>query len=256
MFKFIRITILLFVLLGVGIGYLNEGKLKEWDEQIWVSLYPINGDGDKFTAEYITSLTNSDFKEIEKFIEEEAKYWKVGLPNPVFINLESEINSLPPDQKPFSVLNNILYSLQLRFWAWHHARSDGPKDIKILIVYFNRETNFSLSHSLGLERGKLGLVNAFASKTNHGSNLFIVAHELLHTLGARDKYNPETNQPIFPDGYANPQQEPLYPQNFAEIMGGRIPVSEEYSEIPPSLNKVVVRNLTAMEIGWKQSNSK
>ena len=58
-----------------------------------------------------------------------------------------------------------------------------------------------------------------------GSDDMVIAHELLHTLGATDKYDLRTNQPAHPDGFAEPDREPLYPQSFAELMGGRIPVS-------------------------------
>ena len=45
-----------------------------------------------------------------------------------------------------------------------------------------------------------------------GGNDMVIAHELLHTLGATDKYDPVNNAPRFPDGYGDPQQMPLYPQ--------------------------------------------
>ena len=32
-----------------------------------------------------------------------------------------------------------------------------------------------------------------------------------------------SKQPLFPDGYAIPQQLPVLPQRYAEIMAGRIP---------------------------------
>jgi hypothetical protein len=42
----------------------------------------------------------------------------------------------------------------------------------------------------------------------------------------------------------------LYPQSFAELMAGRIPVSADEAEIPESLRQVVVGPQTAAEIGW------
>jgi len=183
---------------------------------------------------------------------EEAQYWKANIETPVFINLGPQINSLPPHQNTNNLLGNIFYSLQLRLWSWRYAQYDQPEDIKIFVVLHDSDRNSSLYHSLGLEKGKIGLVNAYATKAYQGSNNFIIAHELLHTFGATDKYEWETNQPSLPDGYANPEQVPLYPQSYAEIMGGRIPYSESKSEIPTSLRQVVVGKLTATEIGWKQ----
>jgi hypothetical protein len=77
----------------------------------------------------------------------------------------------------------------------------------------------------------------------------VIAHELLHTLGATDKYGND-NLPRLPDGYAEPDRQPLYPQTFAELMGGRIPVTASEAEIPESLQQVVIGPLSAAEIGW------
>ena len=78
----------------------------------------------------------------------------------------------------------------------------------------------------------------------------MIAHELLHTLGATDKYDLQTNQPCFPHGFAEPDREPRYPQALAELMGGRIPISSDEAQTPESLRQVVVGPATAAEIGW------
>jgi hypothetical protein len=96
------------------------------------------------------------------------------------------------------------------------------------------------------------VVNAFADREQAGSNKVIIAHELLHTLGASDKYDPSTGQPIFPSGYAEPDAEPALPQKLAELMAGRIPVSIAVSQIPDSLDEVVIGTKTAQEIRWRQ----
>jgi hypothetical protein len=95
-----------------------------------------------------------------------------------------------------------------------------------------------------------GIVNVFADREMLGSNDTVIAHELLHTLGATDKYDLSNNQPRHPDGYAEPDKQPLYPQSFAELMGGRIPLSADTSQIPESLHQVVINRSTALEIGW------
>ena len=82
-------------------------------------------------------------------------------------------------------------------------------------------------------------------------NNVVITHEFLHTLGASDKYEPQSNQPIFPVGYAEPQLSPVYPQQFAEIMGGRIPISPNRSIAPKALDMVLVGPQTAVEIGWR-----
>jgi hypothetical protein len=107
-----------------------------------------------------------------------------------------------------------------------------------------------LSHSLGLQKGLIGVVNAFASEKQAAQNDVVIAHELLHTLGATDKYDPRTNQPEFPDGYADPQRQPALPQEYAEIMAGRVPVTADRAEMPDGLDAVLIGAKTAREINW------
>ena len=83
-----------------------------------------------------------------------------------------------------------------------------------------------------------------------GSNAVVIAHELLHTLGASDRYDLGTGLPQHPLGYAEPERRPLHPQRLAEIMGGRIPLSATRAEISRSLDQVILGNATAHEIRW------
>jgi hypothetical protein len=116
--------------------------------------------------------------------------------------------------------------------------------------FYSPENPKLLRHSLGLQKGLIGIVNGYADVEYQGQNNLIAAHELLHTLGASDKYDPATNWPIWPDGYADPTQEPLLPQTKAEIMGGRVQISPAIALIPPSLEHVVVGAATAIEVNW------
>jgi hypothetical protein len=148
----------------------------------------------------------------------------------------------------------MLWSLKLRYWSWSVDRGADPpsSDVEIFVRYFDPEATPRLAHSLGLQKGLIGVVNAFADRQQSGSNRVIIAHELLHTLGASDKYDPSTGQPIFPNGYAEPDADPALPQELAELMAGRIPVSSTESQIPHSLDQVVIGAKTAQEIRWRQ----
>ena len=93
-----------------------------------------------------------------------------------------------------------------------------------------------------------GIVNAYASRRYRGNNNVIIAHEFLHTLGATDKYDPASGQPLAPDGLAEPERSPLYPQRYAEIMGGRIAIADDDAVIPKNLKFAQIGPLTATEI--------
>ncbi len=142
------------------------------------------------------------------------------------------------------------WSLRLRWWAlWNTPKDAEASDARMFVLYHALQHNKKLAHSLGLQNGLLGIVHAFATRDQNHQNSIIIAHELLHTVGATDKYGRE-GQPIFPQGYAQPEREPLHPQARAEIMAVRIPLSQHTSEMATSLKLEVVGEQAAREINW------
>jgi hypothetical protein len=103
---------------------------------------------------------------------------------------------------------------------------------------------------LGLQKGQIGVVYAFAADWMTGANDVVIAHELLHTLGATDKYNAGDSSPRFPDGYGDPLQSPLFPQQTAELMAGRRMIAPNQWEQAENLDEVVIGAATAQEIRW------
>jgi hypothetical protein len=125
-------------------------------------------------------------------------------------------------------------------------------DISVFAVYQDGESGGTIDSSTALRKGLIVVAKLFAQHSAEGSNRVILAHELLHTLGATDKYDPATTLPLFPVGYAEPGRTPLYPQPRAELMAGRIPVGPDRAVIPGSLRQVVIGPASAHEIGWRQ----
>ena len=147
----------------------------------------------------------------------------------------------------------VVWSLELRFWAWRNDDYPGTRpDIRIFAVFHDPATTGQVEHSIGLKEGLIGVANVFAANHMTEENNVIVAHELLHTLGAADKYDPSTSQPLFPAGFADPEQSPLYPQKFAEIMAGRVPLTETESDTPRNLELAIIGPKTAAEINWRR----
>lgn len=246
--KFVLLTVLGVVALG---SWLAARNATDWQEPLWVQLYPINGDGLESTAGYIESLGVAEFTDIGSFMVQEVERYGVSLPQPVKIILGEHVTEHPP---AVPVDGNLLqiarWSLELRWWAYRVTRDHAgpPPDIRLFLVYFDPAQTPALKHSVGLEKGRIGIVNVFAARRQSGANSFVIAHEMLHTLGASDKYAVPSLLPRFPDGYADPAQSPLYPQQKAEIMGGRIPIDEESAAIPRSLRAAVIGPDTAREI--------
>jgi hypothetical protein len=141
----------------------------------------------------------------------------------------------------------ILWSLKMRWWAYRNSNQDkfNPQ-VRLFVLFHGDQT--VLPHSVGITQGKIGVIHVFSNPKQARQNAVIIAHELLHTFGATDKYNFATLQPLYPLGYAEPERQPLLPQDKAEIMGGRIPVSHEKSRIPDDLTQTLIGTATAYEI--------
>lgn len=252
MFKNIRIMFLLYVLLLVAaVSWLAKARTTDWDKPLNVVVYSINGDGSEVSKQYIDELEREDFDTIEAFFSEQASHYNLKLNNPVDVAFAGELNEQPPlPPTNASTLSIIIWSLKLRYWAWSVDEYPYQQDVTIFVKYFDPETSPTVAHSLGLQKGLLGVVNAFARNDMKQGNNIIIAHELLHTVGASDKYDLSTNKPIYPIGYAEPYKEPVYPQDKAEIMGGRIPISESEIEQPHKFQQVLIGKETAHEINW------
>ncbi|MDH3538117.1 MAG: hypothetical protein OER87_20420 [Gammaproteobacteria bacterium] len=250
--KNLRYLILLLILLFVAVNEaLNKMRSTSWEHPLWVRIYAVNGDAGDATDRYIDTLTSANFDAIEEFVNREASRYGIGI-DAIEVEYNGRLQSHPP-QPPsgHSILQNIWWSLKFRAWAAHRAwTSDSDEgDIELFVSYYDTATTQSLGHSVGLQGGLIGIINAFADKSYRGSNQVVITHELMHTLGATDKYD-AANMPLYPEGYAEPFRQPLLPQRKAEIMGGRIPLSALQLVMPRSLDEVLVGVFTAREINW------
>jgi hypothetical protein len=252
MFKAIRISILLFVLFFVAVStFLTQARSTDWDNSLWIKIYPINADGSAASSRYIETLDLATFSGIEDFIQRETTKYGHQLKRPVRIELGDEISAQPPvlDGQPSS-WRVMAWSLKMRWWASSITsdQDDPAPDVRVFVRYHAPNTGTLLENSVGLQKGMVGVVNAIAERRHKGANNVIIAHEFLHTLGATDKYDPADGTPYFPEGYAEPDRKPRYPQRYAEIMGGRIAMSESAAMMPKSLRYAVIGEQTAEEI--------
>lgn len=255
MFRRLRIFILLFILATVAFStWRAKARVAHWEYPLRVAVYPINGDLSAATTAYISGLKAETFKPIADYLDEEAKRFGVTLSygQPISLSLAPEVKSQPPDP-PLNgnLLRVMLWSLQLRYWAYRADTSGAMNPhIRMFVRFFDPATHDVVPNSLGLEQGMIGVANTYASQKMEERNNVVIAHELLHTVGAQDKYDPRTNQPLHPQGYAEPDAQLLYPQRWAEIMGGRIPLSRNTAAMPRGLNETLVGDETAREINW------
>jgi hypothetical protein len=252
MFKRIRIAVLLYVLLFVALGsYLTAMRSTDWDQPLWVNVYVAPQSAGTVTVGHPESLEN--LAAIEDFFAAQAARYGIDLDRPVRFNfagpLREPLPDLPAQPSLFAVMS---WSLAMRWRAstldWF---GDEPTpDIVLFVVIHQGEDGVPIERSIGLRKGLIAVAHLLAARSAHGSNLVVIAHELLHTLGATDKYDLRNNLPLHPIGYADPGRDPHHPQTHAELMAGRIPVGPGNARIPANLNEVLIGAATAYEIGW------
>lgn len=248
--KNLRILVWLIILLIVAIDAFFDQN-QNWDKPILVLLHPINPDNDPDVAQYIAKLSSKDFSQSKQYLENNIQHY-YQKPTAVYFDYGRQIAEKPPAiPTNAGVSDVILWSLKFRYYAWKSKTSaDKNATVRLYLNYYNADKYKSLKHSTALEKGKIGVINLFASDKQHGSNQVIVVHELLHAFGATDKYDVQTGQPLDPIGLAEPDKLPKYPQQKAEIMGGYIAVSPTKSYTPHGLEDTLVSEITAREVGW------
>jgi len=254
--KNLRISVLLLVLaLVAGQQWLDRVATQSWRDPLWVGIFPVAADGSAHTQEYVAGLSAKDFADIEAFFSREARRYGLGVTQPVHVELYPSARAVPP-QLPgdAGLLSRMWWSLRLRLFAARHTSFPGhaPATVRLFVLYHDPANLERVPDSHGLQKGLVGLVHAFADPSLAGSNNLVIAHELLHAVGARDKYDPATGAPLVPLGLGDPEQQPLFPQENTEIMAGRRALSPTESEMPGSLRHVVVGPATALEIRWSR----
>lgn len=253
MWRKLRIVILLLILATVIQQFWLDKVDLDWGRNFYVAVYPVNVDSSAKVSAYLRTLTTEDFEPVAEYFAEEAAPYKLGLRRPIELQLGAPVDEVPPapPANGEGILSTIIWSLKFRIFAWTNSPEVSVKpDIRMYLLYHDPAAQAELSHSTALSKGRIGRVNLFGDSAYHQQNMVILAHELLHTLNATDKYDLSTTLPVYPDGYAEPGKMPLYPQDFAELMGGRIPQTETSAEIPKSLKHTLIGDTTAREIGW------
>jgi hypothetical protein len=251
----LRIAVLLLILVLVALTTWQERyRSTRWREPLFVAIYPIAADQSPVTVRYVDSLDGGEFKAIDRFFAGEAARHHLPLNEPFRSRLRPALDDRPPQHAATAgPIGTAFWSLKLRYWAWRVSRrAREPEDVRIFVLYHDPALTPTVPHSLGLTKGLIGVVYAFAAPEMAAENNVVIAHELLHTVGATDKYDPLTDAPLFPGGFGDPGQVPLYPQRYAELMAGRRMLGRDRWEQVAGLDEVVVGAATALEIRWRQ----
>ena len=185
MWKKVRIGLLLIVLVSVAhTAWVARGRTSEWKYSVRVAIYPIAADGSAISADYIKQLKVETFTPIADFMKREAAGYALALDAPIDMYLAHTVESTPPSP-PFggSTLDVIVWSLKFRYWAWKVDNFKRQKpDVRLFIKYHDPARSNRLPHSTGLQKGLIGIVNAFAQAQYEGSNIVWAMTPTLFTI--------------------------------------------------------------------------
>jgi len=253
-FKLMRVVFLLSIFFVILVStWMTEKRMAAWDRPILVTIYPIAADDKPETLKFVEAIDVRAFDDVNRFMSRQAMPYGFTVTPAFRFQLAQPGTELPPAVPgQFDPAAIGWWSLKMRWWAWMQDTEDGlvSPDIQMFVLYRSLGGETEGGISVGMRKGRYGLVKAYARQAMHPSNLIIFTHEILHVLGASDKYILTTGEPLFPEGYADPDQRPLFPQKRAEIMGVRIAINSFSSVMADSLDQCKIGRQTAEEIGF------
>jgi hypothetical protein len=250
--KSFRVAFLLTILVAAGwLAVISRPPPPpDWKQPLQVVIYPYNADGSDIVADHIADRRLQDFKPIADFMAEQAAQYNLPIDRPFTLAMGREISrapSLPPESR--NLITRIHWGLTVRWWQYRFRDQVNKPDIIVVARYHRADELPEKMHSIAIAAQRLAVAKLVAEPLYSAHNHVVLAHEILHTVGASDLYEPESGLPLYPSGYAEPERQPLYPQRRAELMAGRIPGSPGRMREVFSLAEVVIGEVTAREIG-------
>lgn len=245
----ISILILIFSFFGANTYF---DLYPKWEKPVYIVLHPANPSQSEKVSKYIKTLKQSQFDEISIYMSDYASryYGKRVSINYVLANTMDKAPNDVTEEQASTILGVLTWTLKFRFYAIFNLKKEDVGADGVIYLNYAHDDHATLNRSTALQRGRVALVNVHANPKDDRQTNMIIAHESLHLFGAQDRYDPYYGSPIFPEGYADPKQIPLYPQKRAEIMGGYIPMNERDFLVPDNLDTVIILQQTAKEVGW------
>jgi hypothetical protein len=255
----IRVTILLLILGGVLLyawfDVHRRHARNEWKRPLLIAYVVVcEGPIDLASLKALEDRVPA----LQQRLTEEMKRYKPDGPSPPFsvAILGPVTGAAPPPEPPTDtgIVATALYQYRLDRWTSKVDDIDNLDtkafDSRIYLVArppeSARRKEIEGASELG---GTVGVVRVELDPSMADFTLFVASHEMFHTLGATDKYAPDGSI-LVPDGLAEPNLQPLYPQRYAELMARHRPISPTQTKPPASIEELAVGTKTATEIGW------
>ncbi len=255
----VRVTLLILLLAGVLLWTFNDWQRRrarnEWKAPLTVALVLVEREP---VPPATLALLQSRAFDLESRLKQEFERHSGRSMAPFSIVVKGPVSA---SSDPPRVGNQDWLGLARHAWAvWVWTRGvDAAAQVQArgyesriyLILRPAQEQEPAFVEGESEDGGRIGFASADLDESMLDLALFVSAHELFHTLGASDKYD-ATGQAAYPDGFAEPERVPLYPQPGAELMARNVPLSTTSERSPDSLAELWVGKKTAREIGWSR----
>lgn len=259
----LRVALWGIVLLGVASWGAHDWSARRartsWQRPLRVALVLV--EREPMPPATLALLTSRIFELEHRLEEEYTRYTgRTGRPIEIVVRGSGTVETPPPTLRGDGPLDLALHSARL--WRWTSERDSRAKlewlgyDSRIYLVLKPTDlVGTAFVEGESEDGGRVGIAQADIGPDSLDFALFVAAHELLHTLGAGDKYG-AAGEALFPQGFAEPERAPLFPQPGAEVMARNVPIAAGRERPPESLSELYVGETTAREIGWLGSRQR
>ena len=203
MFKRLRIAVLLYVLLFVAPAQFFTARhtRRTGTRRCGSTSMPSRATASPPRGAIIDGLSATEFADAEAFLAREAKRYGVALEQPFKLRIVGEHarraaaarRRRRPPRRPVVELAHALAR-----YAPAVAERGPSGDIVVFAVFHEPTDGVALDRSTALDKGLIAVANLFADRDARATNQIVLAHELLHTLRATDKYSSTSNAPSLP----------------------------------------------------------
>jgi len=252
----LRLAVLVALLAVVVVYAVHDVRSRrarnEWQRTLDVALVVVTEPGVDASA---TAELRGRTSELARQLAAELRRYRPGAPAPfAFVTYGPVPLGRPlPTRSGEGLVANARYAWDLRgFTTDLDGRAAVPSrgfDARLYLV-LRPPTDQALVEGMSEHGGRVGIARAELDHDTVDLALFVAAHELFHTLGADDHYGADGRVRL-PDGLAEPELVPLFPQRRAELMARNRPLSATVEERLSSLDELGVGPVTAREVGWR-----
>jgi hypothetical protein len=194
--------------------------------------------------------------DLQEHLGHEFQRWKGEAMNPFVFSVYGPVavQEPPPESYSDKFWDLVYFAYQQwRYLKRIDAQADVPRselDSRIyLVAHPPSPGELQFVEGQSEQGGRVGVVKVQLDESMVDFALLVATHELMHTLGASDKYD-EYGHVLVPDGLAEPERVPTFPQQYIEVMSRNRPITPEEEVPPEALEELRIGRKTAEEIGW------